>query len=236
MLFAVLFCAHSTTAAYADLRYTTHVDVRLTPVATASDPVLTQVATLLQGMMPSGETRTYLTTDAARLEPVSGTAGPVILFRPDGQTVLDPATRTFWRIPIRDLAGALSPPQMTSRATGEFTTILGLKAERIEITTSVSLPVAPPAGFPTALTLQGELWVTDAHASYAKSLGHIVGPLELPGHRPFGIVLRQVLRNAQFGYEVEYSITELVEAPIAASMFQVPSDYQEVTVPRALQR
>ena len=224
---SVLFAS----VAHADLRYTTHTDVRLTPVPTVSEPAFTQATTLLQSIMPAGNTRTYINDQAARIEPTSAGSGPIVLLRSDGETILDPATRTYWRLPaqVRDaFVNGVAEPRATYRRTGEFATVLGLRAERVVASLSLSLPIAPPPGFPTALTLEGELWIASAYAAYANAVGRLAhllpGPVQLEG-----LVLKYLLRNTQFGYEAEYSVTELVEAPLAPSLFDVPTDYREVS-------
>ena len=233
-LATIFVLALSASVAHADLRYTTHVEVRMTSVSTTGNPAFTQIATLLQGIVPSGGMRTYLNANAARIEPAAGAAGPVILFREDGEVVLDPATRTYWRMSaLRDVLVNKSAPQPSFRRTGDFTMIRGQQAERVLFTTSVPLPLTPP-GFPSMLTMEGELWVANAHAAYAKSLSRLADLAGPPASRLQGLVLRQILRNAQFGYEVEYSVTEVEEAPVAAALFEIPADYREVSVPVAL--
>ena len=233
-ILATIFLAVSASVAHADLRYTTHVEVRMTSVSTTGNPAFTQIATLLQGIVPSGGMRTYLSADAARIEPAAGSAGPVILFREDGEVVLDPAARTYWRMSaLREVLVNKSAPQPTFRRTGEFTTIMGQQAERVLFTTSIPLPLTPPAGFPSMLTMEGELWVANAHA-YTKSLSRLADLAGPTASRLQGLVLRQILRNAQFGYEVEYSVTEVEESPVAAALFEIPADYREVSLPVAL--
>ena len=167
--------------------------------------------------------------------PASGAAGPVILFREDGEVVLDPATRTYWRMStLRDRLADRAALQPGFRRTGEFATILGRRAERVVFTTSMPLPVIPPAGFPSVLTLEGDLWVTTAEPPYVKALRRLADLAGPPGNRPEGLVLRQTLRTAAFGYEVEYSVTELIETDAATALFEIPADYREVAVPVAI--
>ena len=45
------------------------------------------------------------------------------------------------------------------------------------------------------------------------------------------MVLRQVLRNAQMGYEMEMQVTELVEGPLDPALFEVPAGYRRVDTP-----
>ena len=214
--------------ATADLRYTTRAAVRLAPVPTASD-AYTAIAATLRALMPAAETTTFVSRDAVRIEPAAGTSGPIVLIRNDRVTVLDAGARTYWRGPaLSGLAGVATAP--TFRRTGEFATLLGLQAERVVFTSSMKLPVTPPAGFPTAFEVIGEIWVADGFPQYAKVLGLALTALPAAG-RPQGMVLRQIVRIPQFGYEIEHTVADLVEEMIAASLYEVPEDYREAASP-----
>jgi hypothetical protein len=228
-IITIIVLTSSTSVVHADLRYTTHVEVRLTPVSTGSNPGFTQIATLLQAIAPAGDSCTYLSRDAARVEASMG-MGSVILFRQDGPVMLDPATRTYWRMPaLRAISATAAAAPATFRRTGEFSTILGLRAERVVFTTSLPLPVAI-AGFPSMLTMEGELWVANAHTAYAKSLSRVLD-LAMASGAPEGFVLRQTMRNVQFGYEIEFMVTDVAETPVPTTMFAVPEGYREVSAP-----
>jgi hypothetical protein len=120
---------------------------------------------------------------------------------------------------------AVSP---SFRRTGEFMTILGLRAEHVEVTMSVPVPITPPPGLPTVLSMTGELWVSDAYRAYSRSISRAIGLSGALTPELEGIVLRQVVRNAQFGIEIEQVVTELIEAPLAAEMFEVPDGFRVI--------
>ncbi len=164
ILAMLLVFAVCTSVVHADLRYTTRVDVRKTASATAG-PVPEQVVTALQVLMPPGETRIFVRADSMRIEQSAGTTSTVALIRPDGQFVLYPDSQTYARIPLP--GGVPTAPGQTLplavRRTGEFATYFGLRAERVLVTMTLVLPVTPPAGFPTTITLEGELWLADAY-------------------------------------------------------------------------
>ncbi len=213
---------------HADVRYTTHTEIRL-----ATEPNKARVAklaALVPVPEPPADTVTYVGADSVRIEQSSGAARLVVLLRSDGQIVLDPEAQTYVRSELGNLLkDAAAAPKTAFRRTGQFSTVLGMKAERIELTTTVPLPIGPIAGFPTVVTTTGELWLADAYRELArgvqKAMSHVTA---LPAGLE-GIVLRQVMRSAEFGYEVESRVTEIVEGPIASDMFTVPAGYRDVT-------
>jgi hypothetical protein len=174
----------------------------------------------------------FIKGDAVRVEQVGGAARSVLLIRPEGQFALDLEARTYWRIPQESMptaSTAATPPAF--RRTGEFTTILGLRAERVEVTMSLPLPVTPPPGLPTVVSMTGELWIADAYRAYAGNIGRAMGSSSAVPPGIEGIVLRQVVKNAQLGIEIEHLVTELIEAPVAAEMFEVPEGFRNLTAP-----
>jgi hypothetical protein len=218
-------------AAHADLKYTTHVEVRATPVPGSSDASLAAVGSMLRALVPAGDARTFVNAESARVE-TQGPGAAVTLMRPDGHLVIDAATRTYWRMPSATMPTLNSSARPSYNRTGEFATILGIRAERIVFTLSLPLPVSPPAGFQAAMTFEGELWLSDAYPAYARTVGQTtqVQPA-LFRDLPDGMVLRHILRNPQLGYEVEYVVTELVEEAIPDALFGVPAEYREVPAP-----
>ena len=226
-----LVFALCTSIVHADLRYTTRVDVRRTASA-AAEPVPGELAAALNTLMPPGETRIFVRADAMRLEQAVGARPTVVLIRPDGQFVLYPDLQRYVRMP---LPGSPVLPDRTRapsvRRSGEFATILGLRAERIFVSMALALPITPPAGFPTTMTLEGELWLSDAYGAEAVGLRTLMGPVPIAPDGLEGMVLRQVLRNAQLGYEIETQVTELVEGPVSAELFEIPAGYRPVEKP-----
>lgn len=216
ILLPVCLLGLSISNAEADLRYRTRLEVR-----TPSE---------LKAAMPPAETVMLIKGDAIRIEHAQGAVRSVLLIRPDGQFVIDLNARTYWRIP--ELQAVLTPPATaaspTFRRTGESTIILGLQAERVEVTMSLPLPVTPPPGFPTLLPMTGELWVADAYRPYAKSISRAIGLSRSLTSGLEGIVLRQVMRNAQFGIEIEHVVTELIETPVAAETFELPQGFRVI--------
>ena len=214
---------------YADVRYTTHVDVRR--VEGSSPGKGPDIAAVMQMLMPAGDTVTFVGTDAIRIEQSREGRTVIILLRSDGQMILDPDARTYTRVPELGsvLKEAAAQPPPTFRRTGVFALIHGIRAERVEVTMPVTLPVIPPPGFPTVLTMTGEVWLSDAFKTYGPGLQKALG---LTSRLPTGLegmVLRQILRSAEFGYEVESTVTELTDGPIVPAMFSIPEGYREIS-------
>ena len=216
-------------AVQADLRYTTHIEVRrLEPPGRGNDQ---DVGRLIQMLTPPGDTVTFVGADAVRIEQWHEGKKIVILLRPDDQIILDPDARTYTRVPklgdVLKEASAQPPPRF--RRTGDFTVIHGIRAERVEITMPVTLPVIPPPGFPTVVTMTGEVWLSNAFKAPGAGVQKALG---LTGGLPTGLdgmILRQILRSAEFGYELESTVTELIEGPIAPETFSVPEGYREIS-------
>ena len=215
ILLSICLLAFWASIANADLRYTMHVRV---------------TSAQLKEALPAGETVMLIQGDAVRVEQVGGAARSVLLMRPDGQFVLDLEARTYWRIPRENalILPATATPSVFRR-TGEFATMLGLRAERVDVTMSLPLPVTPPPGLPTVVSMTGELWIADAYRDYAGNISRAISFSSAIPSGIEGIVLRQVVRNAQLGIEIEHRVTELIEAPVAAEMFEVPDGFRDVT-------
>jgi hypothetical protein len=109
--------------------------------------------------------------------------------------------------------------------------MLGLRSERVEVTMSLPLPITPPPGLPTVVSMTGELWIADAYRAYARNISRATGSSSAIPSGIEGIVLRQVVRNTQLGIEIEHLVTELIEAPVAAEMFEVPDGFRSVIGP-----
>jgi hypothetical protein len=233
LILSVLLLAFCAPPASADLRYTTRVEVRRASTDVAS-PDAAVMNTLLQTLMPPGETRTFIGGGAIRIEQMAASPRSIVLMRPDGQVILYPESGTYFRIPAS--AGLFTNSRLTAdtafHRTGEFVTMLGVQAERILVTLKIVLPALPPAGFPTRVTFEGEVWVADVHREEALGIQQALGFSVVPDGVE-GMVLRQVLRSAEFGYEVESTVVELVDGPIPPDMFVVPPGFRELNQPVA---
>jgi hypothetical protein len=212
LMSAICFLALAVPA-HADLRYRTRIEVRAAPEISSA--------------MPPVETTMLVRGDAIRVEQVGSGTRLILLFRPDGQFVLDTEARTYSQIPeLAISAGGSTDPRATFRRTGDVTTILGLRAERVEVSMSVSLPMTPPPGIPTVLQMAGELWVADAYRSYAAHIIRAAGRAGVAVPEIEGVVLRQVVRNAQLGIEIEQRVIEIVETAASPQMFEIPEGFR----------
>ena len=241
----VVLCAGAAAApASADLRITTHVETRRLPLQT-DNPILGAVSATAMAQLPFGDSRTTIGEQGARTELLSasalGPAGTVMLLRGDTVAILNPAERTYWRLPMPDGAarGALaaSRPRFERTRTGQFSTIAGARAERVTFTLAMDLPLPPgmplPAGVPTTINSDGEMWITDQYSAYSTSIAlagrAAMSALGLPPQE--GLVLRHITRNSTFGFEVEQTVTEITETTAAPGLYEIPADYREVPRP-----
>jgi hypothetical protein len=170
--------------------------------------------------------------------------GAILLQRANGSRVmLDPATRTYWRVSMPNLygLGAARRPVVTRTPVTESAAIVaGIEAAAAAV--EITIPFAEAragmmvSGTPTELPLMGEVWTTGRFPGYLTNrlrpifglafLGLDVAP---PGH----LVLRQVLRGPLFGdVELESVVTTLSEEEVPDTLFEVPPDYTLVSPPR----
>jgi hypothetical protein len=232
---------------HAELRIETRHETRRIEAATPQDPVLTMIGSLAIGQLPTGIIVTVVGERGIRVELGTAStagipAGSIMLQRGDSFVVLNPNDQTYWTLPsmasgVAILNGAVR--EQSSQATGEFATVADVRAERrtFSLTMNIPLPkgVTLPPGFPTTLTFEGENWVTDRFASYARAL---MGPLQAILQGPLasltsqeGLPVRTITRSSQFGYEIESIVTKLEEMTVAPELFEIPAGYKEVPRP-----
>jgi hypothetical protein len=230
--------------AQADLRFTTRIEVRSIATAEPLEPAVAMAATMMLRVMPSGETVTFINNKGARVEIVKAAgsmlkAGTVMIGRDATMAVVDAENKTYWTLAAPP-AGIFPPgiePEMKYRRTGEFETIAGLRAERVTFSQTTPLPFTPAPRFPTSLVVEGEIWVTDQYKSYGATMIRTLSALgTLLAGVPEGIIVRQTMRSAQFGYEVEHTLSDLVEAPLAPSLFEIPDGFRRVPAPLTIPR
>lgn len=246
-LMATLLVAVTASPADADLRYTTHIESRKAESAQPVDPVLAMIGAMLASRLPTGDMKMTVGDGGTRIEFANAVgavpAGGVMLIRDGSTVILNPAEQTYWpaRMPAVAIPGGATPAVNTKR-TGEFETLDGLRTERVAFGMSMNLPlpagVQLPPGFPTAFTLDGDMWVADHFKRYAASLTAIANTLfpgiGIGGLAQDGLVVKQVTRSPMFGgNEIVISVSEVLEAPATPDLFQVPADYKEVPAPSA---
>lgn len=234
----------------AELKYTMHVEAHKTQSGEPANPMLALAGEMFVKMMVpiDGEDAvTIIGEKGVRLEHTKANAlmpeGSIQLTKPDGSMfVLIPKDKTYWRFPKPEGPGfAELKTKVDTKRSGEFMTIVGLRAERVTVEMKLDVPLppglSPDPDFPSTITVTTESWVTDKYASYAAlaakgpmaimSALHIDIPTDMGG-----FVLRSILRSPVLGgYEIESIVTKISEEPVAAGMFEIPSDYKEIPMP-----
>jgi hypothetical protein len=242
---AGLLVAVAVSPAAADLRYTTHIETRKVESAEPIDPLMGMIGAMMASRFPTGDMTMTVGEAGTRVEFVNALgpvpAGGVMLIRTGSTVILNPIDRTYWtaRAPAPVLIGA-NAPAITSKRTGQFETLEGLKTERVAFGLSMPLPlpagVQLPAGFPTTFTMDGDMWVADQFKAYAASLNAIANTLfpgiGIGGLAQDGLVVKQITRSPMFGgNELVFSVSDVMETASAEDVFQVPADYKEVPAP-----
>jgi len=231
----------------AELKYTTHMEARKSTVPVTPDPMMSGMAdTLIQMMLPSGpfNTVTIVGDKGIRIEPDKAMTGipqgAWMLIKPDNSMfVVNPADKTYWKMVMPDLSQMFpTPPNITTKATGESATIAGMKADKVIVDMKLPLPippgVTPPAGMPTELSFSQEVWTTKAFDKYKGPLALVMksmGMMSLGGEKiaGLGLALKTIMRGGMYGdQEIEMVVTKIGEEAAAADAFQIPAGFKEV--------
>ena len=182
-------------------------------------------------------------------------AGAVVITRTDGTSVgYDAAAKTWWKMldpssqPGMAEMLAQMKPEVSTKRTGEFATVAGLKAERVMMTMRMAIPMPPGAEnlpaevlamIPKEITGDSDTWVAPVHAKYVKSMAKAfsVGPMAGMGLEKMlgdlqGFTVRQVTRlSVLAGYELETLVMKIVEEDVADTVFDVPTGFKEIPMP-----
>ena len=183
-------------------------------------------------------------------------AGIVIVTKADGTaTGFDPVAKTWWKMPgITDMPPeaaemmAQMKPTITTKKTGQFETIAGLKAERVALSMRIAIPLPPEAAqlpqeflamMPSEFIFEGDSWVSPQFDKYTTAMAKsaMTGPMQQFGFDKLmadlgGLSVKQVMRmNLLAGYEMETLVTSAVEEAVPASAFEVPAGFKEVPMP-----
>jgi hypothetical protein len=129
-------------------------------------------------------------------------------------------------------------PTVTTKRTGQFDDVLGVRCEKVTFEMRVPIPAAPgaqaPAGLPTELPMSGESCVAERYRAYGQMLARVPGLAALGGEKlaEDGLPLRQITRSAAFGArEMESLVTTIAEEKVDASTYDVPAGFKEVPPP-----
>ena len=185
-------------------------------------------------------------------------AGAAVIMRVDGTSVgFDTRAHTWWKMldPMADPGTAAMlaqlKPEAATKRTGEFATVAGLKAERVSITLQMAIPIPPGAEqlppqmramIPKEIRVDGDTWVASAHAKYMKTMTKLLtqGPMAGIGLDKLlndlqGLSVRLVMRlSVLAGYELETSLSKVVEEDVPDGVFEVPAGYKEIPMPTAI--
>ncbi|GEM_PF-4472671 len=256
----------------AELRFTTKITARAVPGAPPPSGMLAAMGDVVGQVIneqfggPDGvETITTVHEDGRmRVESAKSfsglPAGAVVLTRADGTSVgYDPAAKTWWKMPDPGtdpaVAGMMArmKPELSSKRTGEFVTVTGLRAERVTVRMRIPIPMpegvdlsqVPPellAMIPRELVIEGDSWVAAAFGKYMKAglAALSAGPMAQLGFDTLGKSLdgfpvRSVMRTSvPAAIEIETLVTKVGEEAVPASVFEVPAGLREIPFPGGL--
>ena len=228
-----------TSSVSAELRFTMRTETRKTKSSEPPDPFFTKFGEMFAtAVAPGGRAETVFIVGDERVRVELGAAigglpaGTVILRQADGSTfILNPTDRTYRKTTLETRTNGLAAADVSSKRTGEFATIAGVRAERVTLAATFDFSKAPqPApGFPTKVTLDWQLWVADRFKMPPSMMAVMNPAIQLLGLQKYiqdGLVMRQILRSPLLGgYELESRIVEFSERPVPPQLFEVPGDY-----------
>ena len=245
--------------ASAELKYTLRTEVQKTAASTsapAANPMIAMMGeALTKQLLPEGSaTMTYIVGEkGTRVELANAAmgqaAGTVTLAQPDGTAVvLNPKDQTYWKVGLQGAAGAMQAagmkPEVTLTRTGEPETVAGVRCERSTFTMKMDLPIPEAAratlgaNFPSSLDMAGDSCsTTDQFQKYGELASKsqatsMLSALGLDKLMPGGIVLRQSIRVG--AVEIRSVVTDIAEAEVPATAFEIPAGYKEVPPPTGL--
>lgn len=182
-------------------------------------------------------------------------AGAAVITKADGSSVgFDAKAKTWWKVPDAgsnpQAAAMLAQlkPEFTTKRTGEFATVAGLKAERVTLAMRMAIPRPegtenlPPemlAMIPTELSVDSDMWLANVHVKYSKAMAKVLaqGPMAGMGLEKMmgdltGLNVRNVSRMSMLpGYEIETVALKIVEEDVPDSVFDVPAGFKEIPMP-----
>jgi hypothetical protein len=236
----------------AELKYTMKMEMHASSVPSSepADPMMAMIGNMMVDMLvpPGGVEMTCVVGDkGARVEYSKAylmmPAGAVTIIKPDGSmVVINPAARTYWKVAA--MGTALPPgmsPVVTTKRTGEFADVAGVRSERVTVDIRIAIPLPPgvqaPPGMPTELTMAGDLWMTDRFKAFTNASAAALGLKSLGFEKTLAgeMPMRTVLRSALFGgKEMETVVLKIGEEAVPAGLFDLPADYKEIPAPTGI--
>ncbi len=248
----------------AELKITNKMTARqVAGAAPANDMMAAMVGPMIQQMFGGAEgvemTVTMNEDGRMRVDYASSfsgmPAGAAVVTKADGSSVgFDAKARTWWKMPDPgsnpEAAAMLAQmkPEVTTKRTGEFATVAGLKAERVTMVMRMAIPRPPGtenlppemlAMIPSEMTVDSEMWLANVHTKYTKAMAKVLtqGPMAGLGLEKMmgdltGLNVRNVSRMSMLsGYEIETVALKVVEEDVPDSVFDVPAGFKEIAMP-----
>jgi hypothetical protein len=135
-------------------------------------------------------------------------------------------------------------PEVTVTPTGTFETILGHKAEKVNLTMRVAVPIPAgvelPANIPSEFVVNMESWCASdvkMPASVMKLVGMVAqsmpgfGMEDMAKACPFALRMRMRL-SMMPGWEMQVTVISQDEASPSPDLFKIPEGYKEVPMPK----
>ena len=242
----------------ADLKYTMRAEMKPAPTGASgpANPMLAQAgAAMQQQLVPSGPAEiVYIVSDkGVRTEfkqaAMGNTAGTITLARPNGDIIsIDTNAKTYWKMTGEQAAKAMAmvpvKPVVTTKRTGEFAAVAGVRSERMTFDIRIDLPIPAellsqlPPGFPTSIAMNGEAWyAADQYKNYGELVAKGAASMKGMGFEKLmteGLMLKQVMRSDLFsGQQFELTTTVIAEEKVDAALFEIPAGFKEVPSPLA---
>lgn len=182
-------------------------------------------------------------------------AGAASITKADGSSVgFDAKAKTWWKVPDAgsnpEAAAMLAQmkPEFTTKRTGEFANVAGLKAERVTMTMKMAIPRPPGtenlppemlAMIPTEIRVDSDMWLADGYAKYTKGMARVMAQSPMAGlglekmmGELTGLNVRNVARMSMLpGYEIETVALKVVEEDVPDSVFEMPAGFKEIPMP-----
>jgi hypothetical protein len=251
---AFVIVAIISTPLRAELKYTTHLEVKKT--AAPAQPMNPMIGIMgdavMKQMVPEGSADlVYLVGDkGARVEYLQAAmglpAGTINLITVDGTiTILNPKEKTYWKTTTTETlermkTAGVPTPDIAVRRTGQFDAVAGAKCEVVTFDWKMALPIPEgaraslPPDFPSTIAMTGDSCVTtDSYKQYAdvinKGANAMMAAMGFDKIAQGGIALRQTL--SMIGFEMRMTVTQIGEEAAPEHAFEVPADYKEVPMP-----
>ena len=248
----------------AELKVTSKMTAKqVAGAAPANDMMAAMVGPMIQQMFGGAEgiemTVTMNEDGRMRMDYASAfsgmPAGAAVITKADGSSVgFDANAKTWWKMqdagsnPEVAAMVAQLKPEFTTKRTGEFANVAGLKAERVTMTMRMAIPRPPGteslppemlAMIPAEMKVDSDMWLANVHVKYTKSMAKVLaqGPMAGMGLEKMmgeltGLNVRNVARMSMLpGYEIETGAVKVVEEDVPDSVFDLPPGFKEIPMP-----